>query len=197
MARRRRTGEISKKKTPTRGAKAMLSDKVQKALSKQVNAEFYSAYLYLAFSSYFEGVNLRGFAHWMRIQYQEETMHALKIFDYIYERDGEVTLEKIDRPEADIGSPLAAFELTLEHERKVSGMINDLVDTAIAERDHATQSFLQWFVNEQVEEEASANEILQQLKLLADNSAGLFLLDRDMAARPAPAAAAGNGAGAA
>jgi ferritin len=97
---------------------------------------------------------------------------------------------------ADIDSPLAAFEQTLEHERKVSGMINDLVDIAIGERDHATQNFLQWFVSEQVEEEAAANEVLQQLKLLGDNSAGLFMLDRDMAARPAPAAPAEEEAGA-
>jgi len=168
----------------------MLTDKMQDALNKQINAELYSAYLYLGISAFFEDLNLKGFAHWMRIQYQEETIHAMKLFDYIHERDGEVMLEQIDKPEVEIDSPLAAFELTLEHEKKVTGMINNLVDVAIAESDHATQNFLQWFVSEQVEEEASANDVVQQLKLLGDNTAGLFMLDRDMAARPAPGAGA-------
>ena len=167
----------------------MLTDKMQKALNKQINAEFYSAYLYLGFSTYFEGVNLPGFAHWMRMQYQEETLHGLKIFDYILERDGEVVLDKIDKPEVNVDSPLATFEQTLEHERKVSGLINDLAALAVKEQDFATQNFLQWFVNEQVEEEAAASGLVQQLKLIGESSGGLFMLDRDLASRPAPATA--------
>ena len=170
----------------------MLTDKMQKALNKQVNAELYSAYLYLDLSAFFESRNLKGFAHWMRMQYQEETMHGMKFFDYIHERDGDVTLDKIDKPAEKVDSPLAAFELTLAHERKVSGLINNLVALGVKENDFATQNFLQWFVSEQVEEEAAANDVLQQIKLVGDNPAGLFMLDRDMAARAAPAAAAGE-----
>ena len=164
----------------------MLTKKMQDALNKQVNAELYSAYLYLAIVAYFEDVNLRGFAHWMRMQFDEEMMHAMKIFDFVLERDAQMTLEQIDKPEMDIDSPVEAFELTLEHERLVTSLINDLVALAGEERDFASHNFLQWFVSEQVEEEARANEVLQQLKLLGDNSAGLFMMDRDMATRPAP-----------
>ena len=166
----------------------MLSEKMQKALNKQINAEFYSAYLYLAFSTYFESANLPGFAHWMRIQYQEETMHGLKIFDNIIERGGEVVLDKIDKPELKVDSPLATFEQTLEHERKVTGLINELAALAVKEQDFATQNFLQWFVNEQVEEEANASKLVQQLKLIGESSGGLFMLDRELSSRPTPAA---------
>lgn len=166
----------------------MFSEKMQKALNKQINAEFYSAYLYLAFSTYFESVNLPGFAHWMRIQYQEETMHGLKIFDYIIERGGEVVLDKIDKPELKVDSPLTTFEQTLEHERKVTGLINELAALAVKEQDFATQNFLQWFVNEQVEEEANASKLVQQLKLIGESSGGLFMLDRELSSRPTPAA---------
>ena len=166
----------------------MLSEKMQKALNKQINAEFYSAYLYLAFSTYFESANLPGFAHWMRIQYQEETMHGLKIFDNIIERGGEVVLDKIDKPELKVDSPLTTFEQTLEHERKVTGLINELAALAVKEQDFATQNFLQWFVNEQVEEEANASKLVQQLKLIGESSGGLFMLDRELSSRPTPAA---------
>ena len=164
----------------------MLTKTMQDALNKQVNAELYSAYLYLAIVAYFEDANLRGFAHWMRMQFEEEMMHAMKIFDFVLERDAQMTLEQIDKPEIDLDSPVAAFELTLEHERLVTSLINDLVALAGEERDFASHNFLQWFVSEQVEEEARANEVLQQLKLLGDSSAGLFMMDRDMATRAAP-----------
>ena len=164
----------------------MLTKTMQDALNKQVNAELYSAYLYLAIVAYFEDANLRGFAHWMRMQFEEEMMHAMKIFDFVLERDAQMTLEQIDKPEIDLDSPVAAFELTLEHERLVTSLINDLVALAGEERDFASHNFLQWFISEQVEEEARANEVLQQLKLLGDNSAGLFMMDRDMATRAAP-----------
>lgn len=164
----------------------MLTDKMQDALNKQVNAEFYSAFLYLGLSAFFEDLELKGFAHWMRMQYAEEEIHALKLLDFIHERDGQVQLAAIDAPDFDVDSPLAAFELTLAHERKVTGLINDLVYISNGERDYATHNFLQWFVSEQVEEEANVNEVLQQLKLVGGDSTGLFMLDRDMAARPAP-----------
>ena len=164
----------------------MLTKTMQDALNKQVNAELYSAYLYLAIVAYFEDANLKGFAHWMRMQFEEEMMHAMKIFDFVLERDAQMTLEQIDKPEIDLDSPVAAFELTLEHERLVTSLINDLVALAGEERDFASHNFLQWFISEQVEEEARANEVLQQLKLLGDNSAGLFMMDRDMATRAAP-----------
>ena len=164
----------------------MLTKTMQDALNKQVNAELYSAYLYLAIVAYFEDANLKGFAHWMRMQFEEEMMHAMKIFDFVLERDAQMTLEQIDKPEIDLDSPVAAFELTLEHERLVTSLINDLVALAGEERDFASHNFLQWFVSEQVEEEARANEVLQQLKLLGDSSAGLFMMDRDMATRAAP-----------
>ena len=168
----------------------MLSEKMQGELSKQINAELYSAYLYLAIAAYFEETALKGCSHWMRIQFDEEMMHALKIFDYVHERGGRVILENIAKPEIELDSPLAAFEFVLEHEQKVTRLINDLVDVALGERDHATHNFLQWFIGEQVEEEASVDEIVQQLRMIGDSRNGLFMLDRHLAERPA----AGEGA---
>ena len=162
----------------------MLTPQMQDALNGQINAELYSAYLYLGISATLDDMGLKGFAHWMRIQFDEEMMHAMKIFDFVLERDGKIALEQIDKPEVDIDTPLKAFELTLEHEQKVTGLINALVDVAIEESDPASQNFLQWFVGEQVEEEAHVNEILQQLRLLGDNPAALFMVDRDLGARP-------------
>jgi len=167
----------------------MLSEKMQKALNKQVNAEMYSAYLYLAMSAYFERSNLRGSAKWMRVQYDEEMAHALKIYDYIHARGGRVTLAVIAKPEPKLASPLGAFEEALDHERKVTAMINDLVALAIEERDFATNNFLQWFVAEQVEEEANVGEIVQQLTMGGDSKNGLFMLDRQLGERRAAAAA--------
>jgi ferritin len=164
----------------------MLSKKMQDALNKQLNAELYSSYLYLSMSTYFQSLNLGGFANWMRVQAQEELMHAMKFYDFVNERDGKVVLQAVDGPPAEWDSPLAVFEHVYEHEQKVTGLINDLVNLAIGERDHATNIFLQWFVTEQVEEEASANEVVQRLKLLGKDKGGLFMLDRELAQR-APA----------
>ena len=168
----------------------MLSEKMEEALNDQINAELYSAYLYLSMSAYFDATNLKGFANWMRVQNQEETMHAMKLFSYVAEKGGTVTLQPIDGPQTEWESPLAVFEATFEHEQKVTGLINALVDTALEEHDHATNIVLQWFVTEQVEEEASADEVLQQLKLMGDAPGGLFMLDRELGARvfnPPPA----------
>jgi ferritin len=161
----------------------MLSKKIQDAINGQTNAELYSAYIYASMSAYFESVNLPGFANWMRVQTQEEVMHAYKFYNYVNERGGRVVLQAIDAPPQDWDSPLAAFEAAYAHEQKVTGLINDLVDLAVSESDHATTNFLQWFVSEQVEEEASADEVVQKLKLVGDAPGGLFMLDREMGQR--------------
>ena len=161
----------------------MISKKIEKALNGQVNAELYSAYLYLSMESFFRSKNLNGFANWMRVQAQEEMTHAMKFFDFIDERGGRISLRAIEGPPTDWDSPLAVFEAVYEHEQKVTGLINDLVDLAIEEKDHATNSFLQWFVNEQVEEEASADQVIQQLKLVENAPGGIFLYDRELGQR--------------
>lgn len=161
----------------------MLAKKIQAALNEQLNAELYSSYLYLSMSAYFRSISLPGFANWMRVQVQEELVHAMKFYDFINDRGGRVTLQQVDGPPTDWSSPLDAFESTYQHEQKVTGLINDLVNLAVAERDHATEIFLQWFVTEQVEEEASADQVVQKLKLMGDASGGLFMLDREMVQR--------------
>ena len=171
----------------------MLSEKMQEKLNSQLNAELYSAYLYLSMSAYFESLNLPGFANWMRVQAREEQMHAEKFFDHINERDGRVSLRPIDGPPTTWTSPLAVFEEVYRHEQKVTGLINSLVSASLKESDHATNSFLQWFVTEQVEEESSAQKVLQSLKLVGKDGAGLLMLDRELAQRifTPPAATAG------
>lgn len=161
----------------------MLSDRMEKALNGQVNAELYSAYLYLAMSSYFKSMNLNGFGRWMEVQTLEELTHAKKFFDYVNERGGRAVVTSIDGPQNEWASPVATFEQVYQHEQKVSGLINELVNLAIEERDHATNNFLQWFVSEQVEEEASANDVLQKLKLIDRGQGGLFLLDQELGQR--------------
>lgn len=161
----------------------MVGDKMHDALNKQVNAELYSAYLYLSMSAYFEAINLTGFANWMRVQAQEEMAHAMKFYDYIHETNGKVTLTAVDAPQSQWSSPLAAFEHVFKHEQKVTGLINDLVNLAIAEKDHATNNFLQWFIAEQVEEESSADAIVQKLKLLGDTRGAIFMLDQELGSR--------------
>jgi len=161
----------------------MITKKMEKALNDQINAELYSAYLYLSMSAYFEAGNLPGFAKWMRIQWQEEIMHGLKIYDYVNERGGRVTLKSIDGPPAEWKSPLDVFQATYKHEQVVTGRINDLVTQAVAEKDHAMNAFLQWFVTEQVEEEKSADEIVQKLKRISDAPGGLYMLDKEIGQR--------------
>lgn len=160
----------------------MMNQKIQDAMNKQINAETYSAYLYLSMAAYFEDINLLGFASWMKCQAQEEMTHAMKFFDFINERGGRVILTPIDGPPTNWESPLNVFEETYEHETKVSAMINDLVNLAIEEKDHAANNFLQWFVAEQVEEEASADEVVNKIKLAGDGG-GLFMLDKELGAR--------------
>jgi ferritin len=164
----------------------MLPEKVEKALNDQMNAELYSSYLYLSMSAYFKSMSLDGFANWMYCQAQEELEHGMKFYEFINQRGGRVTLASIAAPPAEWDSPLAVFEDTLNHEQKVTGLINALVETALAEHDHATNIFLQWFVTEQVEEEESAGGVLEQLKLLGGAKGGLFMMDRELAKRGAP-----------
>jgi len=166
----------------------MINERVEKALNEQVNAEIYSAYLYLSMSSYFDSVNLSGFAQWMKAQAQEEMVHAMKLYDYVIERGGRMLLGAIEGPPTQWENPVAAFEATLEHERKVTALINNLVEIALAEKDHATNIFLQWFVSEQVEEEASVDSVLQKLKMIGSQGQGLFMMDRELGSRVAPVA---------
>jgi len=169
----------------------MLSKRMLEALNAQINAECYSAYLYLAMAAYAESINLKGFANWFRVQNQEETFHVMKFFGFVIDRRGSVELKAIEAPPSTWDSPLAVFEATLKHEQHVTSLVNRLMDLAQEERDNATHSLLQWFINEQVEEEAAADEIVQKLKLIGNEPSGLYLLDRDLATRtfvPPPAA---------
>lgn len=161
----------------------MLTPKMSEELNKQINAEFYSAYLYLSMVSYFETKNLKGFANWMKCQTQEEIMHAMKIYDYVNERGGQVILKQIEGPKTEWSAPLAAFEDAYKHELKVTGLINNLVEISTSEKDNATNAFLQWFVTEQVEEESSVDDVVQKLKLIGNDGAGLFMVDRELATR--------------
>jgi len=168
----------------------MLSEKMQQALNGQLNAEFYSAYLYLSMHAYFKSINLDGFANWMYYQAQEELTHGMKFYDFINQRGGRVELQQISAPETRWESPLAVFEATLQHERKVTGLINELVELALSEHDHATNIFLQWFVSEQVEEEENVGGVLEQLRLMGEAKGGLFMIDRELAKRSPGAAPA-------
>ena len=161
----------------------MLSKTLEKALNEQVNKEYYSAFLYLSMSSYFESVNLLGMAAWMRTQYEEEVMHAIKIFDMIVDMEGKVALKPIEGPPMEFKSPLDVFTKSLEHERKITGMINNIYSLAREENNYAGQSALQWFIDEQVEEEKAALEIVQQLKMIGDETTPLLMLDSKLGSR--------------
>lgn len=160
-----------------------LSKRLEKALNEQIVRELESAYIYLSMCAYFEAQNLRGMAHWMRLQAQEELRHAMKIFDFVNDRGGRVELGPIAKPPTDFKSPLDAFQKALAHEQKITQCINDLYDLADDEDDYSTEVMLQWFIDEQVEEEKSASEIVEQLKLVGDNGAGLLVLDQRLGQR--------------
>ena len=163
----------------------MLSKTLEGALNQQINAEFYSAFIYLSMSTYFESANLEGFAHWMRVQYQEELGHGLKLVDFVNDRTGRVALEAIAKPLVDFKSPLDVMEQTLKHEQEVTASINRLYELAIKENDYPAQVMLQWFINEQVEEEKTADSILQQLKIIGADGTGLLMLDNRIGSRQA------------
>jgi len=163
--------------------KEMISKKMQAAIDEQINAEFWSAYLYLSMSAYFERQNLKGFANWMKVQFQEETTHAIKFFDYVHSRGGQVTLKPIAAVDTDWKNNVDIFNETLQHEQHVTSLINNLANIAVEEKDHATNSMLQWFISEQVEEESNVEQILVQLKMIGDNGYGMLMLDRELATR--------------
>lgn len=161
----------------------MLKKSIEDALNKQLNAELYSSYLYLSMSAYCETVPLKGFAKWLRMQAEEEKAHGMKFFDYIIEAGGTVKLAKIDAPKTEWKSVGDVFNQVYEHEKKVTALINGLMDLAIKEKDYATQNFLGWFVKEQVEEEANASEIQAQIKMMGDIVGHLFWLDHELGKR--------------
>lgn len=161
----------------------MLKSTIEAALNRQLNRELYSSYLYLAMSAYYDATNLPGFGTWLRVQAKEELAHAMKIYDYISDAGGRPALEAIEAPPREWNAPSAAFTEVLAHEQAVTGMISDLMNLAIAEKDHATAAFLQWFVTEQVEEEKNAGDILAQVEALGDTLGHLFWLDHHLGKR--------------
>jgi ferritin len=172
----------------------MMSKRMAEAMNQQTAAEFYSAHLYLQMAAYFESLNLPGFANWMRVQRLEEQVHAMKFFDHMVERGTPIVLLALEQPPQKWDSPLAAFEAAYKHEVLVTSLIDKLVNIAREDRDHASDAFLQWYVTEQVEEEASTSAIVAKLKLVGDGG-GLFLIDRELALRvftPPPWAGSAN-----
>ncbi len=161
----------------------MISKKLEKAINEQINRELFSEYLYISMQAWFAHENLDGMSNWMDVQGKEERFHAMKFYNYLLERGGKVELLAIKKPDTSFGNPLKAFKMALEHERYISKSINELMDIAIAENDHATKSFLQWYVDEQVEEEASAEKIVQKLQMVGDNPQGLFMIDAELGQR--------------
>ncbi|PIW69528.1 MAG: ferritin [Ignavibacteriales bacterium CG12_big_fil_rev_8_21_14_0_65_30_8] len=161
----------------------MINPKTEKMLNKQLNDELYSSYFYLAMSAYFENNAFEGFAKWMRTQSEEERVHAMKIYDYIHRVGGKVKLTAIKTPQTEWANPLAVFKDTYKHECDVTKSINTIVEMAVNLKDHATNNFMQWFISEQVEEEATAQRLLDQLKFIGNDKQGLFMLDREMGQR--------------
>ena len=161
----------------------MSSQKLQDAINYQINRELYSEYYYLSMASYFNSIGLNGFENFFLVQVQEERFHAMKMYNFLNERGGRVFLAPIEAPKTDFKSALEVFELAYEHEKLVSRLINDLMDLSIAENDHAAKNHFDWFVAEQVEEEASMDTILNKLKLIGGEGHGLLMLDNELAQR--------------
>jgi len=161
----------------------MLSKKIEAALNDQLNKELFSSYLYLSMAAYFEDLNLTGMANWMRLQADEEHEHSMKFYDFIIKISGRVVLEQIDKPKSEWDSPQDAFKEALEHEKFITKSINELTDLAIEEKDHSTNTFLHWFIDEQVEEEANASDIVQKFNLIDNSKSGLYMLDRELGQR--------------
>jgi ferritin len=161
----------------------MLNKKMEAAINEQINREMYSAYLYMAMSADSAFKGLKGFANWFMVQYHEEMLHAMKMYEYISRQGGKVQLKAIAEPPLSFDSPMDMFQKTLKHEQFITQCINDLSNLAVQEKDHASQTFLQWYITEQIEEEENDNDIIAQLKLIGTDTAGLFMLDKDMATR--------------
>ncbi len=170
----------------------MLNGKIQSALNKQINEEYYSSYLYLAMAAYMDDKNLDGCAHWMRMQAQEEYQHAMKIFDFVSDRGGRVELFAIAQPQKEWDSPVEAFKAALEHEIYMTKNINMLADLSLEVRDHATHHLMQWYIAEQVEEEASVDGIVKKLEMMGGDGPGLFMMDRELNGRAMPNITAGE-----
>lgn len=165
----------------------MISGSMQEALSEQLNHEFTSAYLYLSMSAYCSHAGFGGGAHWFKLQYEEEHEHATKVYEYLIEQGAQVGLADIGRPRADFGSLLGAFEASLAHEQEQTGRLNEISNQALSEKDHATYNLLQWFVNEQVEEEATVGAIIAKLRLVGEDGYGLLMVDNEIGQRVAEA----------
>lgn len=161
----------------------MIKKEVLEAMNEQINAETYSAYMYLSMAAYFENMGLSGFAHWMKVQYQEEAAHAIKFFNYVTERGGKVELKAIGQVPVEFDGIVDVYEKTLVHENHVTDLINNLMNVAVSVSDHASQSFLKWFIDEQVEEEANVEKILATLKLINGQGNGIFMMDRELGQR--------------
>jgi ferritin len=160
-----------------------MNDRVQQAFNEQINEELYSSYIYLAMTAHFEAMNLEGFASWMKLQAQEEVAHAQRLFDHINRRGGRVVLKAIGEPPVDFGSPLETFEKALAHERHITACIHRLYKLASQEEDYAAQMELQWFIDEQMEEEENTGRVVDQLKLAGDDNVALLMLDRELGQR--------------
>ncbi|MFZ2498149.1 ferritin [Methanosarcina sp.] len=164
----------------------MLNEKMEEALNEQINREMYSSYLYLSMAAYSSTIGMPGFAHWFRVQVEEENIHAMKLFDYINNQGGRVRLKEIKEPPMEFGTPMKMFQQTLKHEQFITRSINELIDLASAEKDETTASFLQWYVEEQVEEEENDNEIIDKLKSFEENKSTLAEIDAELAKRLSP-----------
>ncbi|MGI6091905.1 MAG: ferritin [Veillonellaceae bacterium] len=172
----------------------MINQKMQDAINSQIQAEFYSAYLYLSMSAYCESKSLKGFANWLNVQYQEENSHAMMLLNYLLERGGKVRLDTIDAPPSEFGTITELFEKVLTHEQHVTSLINKLYETAVSEKDFAAQIFLQWFINEQVEEEASVGEVLDKLSVIGEKTVDILYLDKELSVRTFVPPTAGSNA---
>jgi ferritin len=165
------------------GREIMINPRIEEAINNQINAELYSAYLYLSMAAYFEDANLPGFANWMRVQFEEEQFHGMRFLNYLVERGGRVKLEAIEKPRFEWNSVLEVFEETLAHEKHVTALINNIADIAEEEKDRATRNLLIWFIDEQVEEEGAAEKILNELRMIGGEGHGMLMLDREFASR--------------
>ena len=161
----------------------MVDKKMEDAINKQINEELYSAYLYLSMSAWFDSIGLKGFSNWMMVQYKEEMDHAMKFYQYLQSQGATIKLMAIEEPPHEWNSPLHAFEETLKHEQHITKCINELVDLSDELKDRATYNVLQWFINEQVEEEENDREIIDKLKLVEGSKHGIFMIDKDLASR--------------
>ena len=168
----------------------MITKKMAKSLNEQLNHEFYSAYLYLSMSAYCSKMDFNGAASWFLLQYQEEQQHATRFYNYLIEQDATINLKQIDKPEKKFGTLLEAFQKSLEHEQMMTDRLNELSNEALNAKDHATYNLLQWFVNEQVEEEASVNEIISKIKLVKNDGYGLLMIDNELGKRTSAASGA-------